>query len=232
MESKRRILIADDDPDIREIARILLESEGYEVIEARDGEEAASCAGPDIDLYILDIMMPGKSGYQACREIRAVSSAPVLFLTARTQDQDKAMGFSVGADDYLAKPFSYTELLNRVKALLRRYFVYGGKSPQEDSEVITIRDLTVDRKRSEACRAGIPLQLTDIEFRILLLMAENRGKVFSAQELYEKIWNEPYFYACNNTVMVHIRNLRRKLEPDADNPQYIKTAWGKGYRVE
>lgn len=232
MPEKRRILIADDDADIREVARILLEGEGFEVIEAVNGEEAAEKADPSVDLYILDIMMPGKSGYQVCREIRAVSPAPVLFLTARTQDQDKAMGFSAGADDYLPKPFSYTELLARVKALLRRYFVYGGKQETVPADMLTLRDLEISRTTREVRRGGELLPLTDIEFRMLLMMAEKPGTVFSAQELYEKIWNEPYFYTCNNTVMVHIRNLRCKLEPDPDHPEYIKTSWGKGYSID
>ena len=232
MQEKRRILLADDDADIREIARILLESEGYTVLEAKDGTEAAEKAGPDIDLYILDVMMPGKNGYQVCREIRSVSQAPILFLTARTQDGDKTMGFSAGADDYLAKPFSYTELTARVKALLRRYYVYGGKAEENKEGTIELNGLSVSRTANEVRRGGEELQLTEIEYRILLLMAENRRTVFSAQALYEQIWNEPYLYACNNTVMVHIRNLRRKIEPDPDNPQYIKTVWGKGYRID
>ena len=232
MPDSRRILLADDDPDIREVGRILLESEGYEVITAKDGDEAVRLARPDIDLYILDIMMPGKSGYQACKEIRASSSAPILFLTARTQDSDKAMGFSVGADDYLAKPFSYTELTARVKALLRRYYVYKGKAEEETGKIIVLKDLSIDPLSCEVRRNGELIPLTDIEFRILLTLAGNRRKVFSAEQLYEKIWNEPYFYACNNTVMVHIRNLRRKIEPDPNDPAYIKTVWGKGYRVD
>ena len=232
MAENKKVLLADDDADIREVGRVLLEGEGYEVVEAKDGNEAVSLAAPDIDLYILDIMMPGKSGYQACREIRASSSAPILFLTARSQDSDKAMGFSSGADDYLSKPFSYTELLARVKALLRRYYVYKGKSEESTGGVIQIREMTIDPDSMSVEISGKPVQLTDIEFRLLLTMAQERKKVFSAEELYEKIWNEPYFYACNNTVMVHIRNLRRKIEPDANNPQYVKTVWGKGYRVD
>ena len=232
MAQTKRILLADDDADIREVGRVLLEGEGFEVVEAKDGDEAVRLASPEIDLYILDIMMPGKSGYQACREIRAQSAAPILFLTARSQDSDKAMGFSSGADDYLAKPFSYTELIARVKALLRRYYIYKGKQEEDAGELIKVRDLSIDPRSMAVERGGEQIQLTDIEFRLLLTMAQNRRKVFSAQELYEKIWNEPYFYACNNTVMVHIRNLRRKIEPDADNPQYVKTVWGKGYKVD
>lgn len=232
MADERLIMIADDDPDIREVVRILLESEGFRIVEAVDGDDAVSKIDPAIDLYILDVMMPGKSGYQVCRAIRAASTAPILFLTAKSQDGDKSMGFSSGGDDYLPKPFSYTELTARVKALLRRYYVYRGKESEESKEKIVIRDLVIDRQTCEVRLAGAEVQLTDIEYRMLLLMAENRHKVFSAQNLYESIWNEPYFYSCNNTIMVHIRNLRRKIEPDPDNPQYIKTVWGKGYRID
>lgn len=232
MADERLIMIADDDPDIREVVRILLESEGFRIVEAVDGDDAVSKIDPAIDLYILDVMMPGKSGYQVCRAIRAASTAPILFLTAKSQDGDKSMGFSSGGDDYLPKPFSYTELTARVKALLRRYYVYRGKESEEAKEKIVIRDLVIDRQTCEVRLAGAEVQLTDIEYRMLLLMAENRRKVFSAQNLYESIWNEPYFYSCNNTIMVHIRNLRRKIEPDPDNPQYIKTVWGKGYRID
>lgn len=232
MADERLIMIADDDPDIREVVRILLESEGFRIVEAVDGDDAVSKIDPAIDLYILDVMMPGKSGYQVCRAIRAASTAPILFLTAKSQDGDKSMGFSSGGDDYLPKPFSYTELTARVKALLRRYYVYRGKESEESKEKIVIRDLVIDRQTCEVRLAGAEVQLTDIEYRMLLLMAENRRKVFSAQNLYESIWNEPYFYSCNNTIMVHIRNLRRKIEPDPDNPQYIKTLWGKGYRID
>lgn len=232
MADERLIMIADDDPDIREVVRILLESEGFRIVEAVDGDDAISKINPAIDLYILDVMMPGKSGYQVCRAIRAASTAPILFLTAKSQDGDKSMGFSSGGDDYLPKPFSYTELTARVKALLRRYYVYRGKESEESKEKIVIRDLVIDRQTCEVRLAGAEVQLTDIEYRMLLLMAENRRKVFSAQNLYESIWNEPYFYSCNNTIMVHIRNLRRKIEPDPDNPQYIKTVWGKGYRID
>ena len=232
MANVRTILIADDDSDIREVVRILLESEGFHVVEAKDGNDAVNQISPDIDLYILDVMMPGKSGYQVCREIRTSSSAPVLFLTAKSQDGDKSMGFSSGGDDYLPKPFSYTELTARVKALIRRYYVYGGKEESGQGKKIVIRDLTIDKDACEVKVNGNDVLLTDIEYRMLLLMAENRRKVFSAQNLYESIWNEPYFYSCNNTIMVHIRNLRRKIEPDAEAPVYIKTVWGKGYRID
>lgn len=228
----KNILIADDNEDIREIVRVLLESEGYNVIEAVDGEDAINKVDDEIDLIILDVVMPKKTGFKACIEIREKTSAPILFLTAKSQDSDKYMAFSAGSDDYLSKPFSYTELVSRVKALLRRYYVYKGKEIKDTDNSISINSLIVNTSSNEASVNGKELILTEIEYNILLLMAQNRKKIFSAQNLYESIWREPYFYSCNNTVMVHIRNLRSKLEEDPQNPEYIKTVWGKGYRIE
>lgn len=226
------IMIADDNEEIREIVRILLESEGYKVIEAVDGEDAIAKVDGNVDLIILDIMMPVKSGFKACIEIREKTSAPILFLSAKTQDSDKCMGFSSGCDDYLSKPFSYTELVSRVKALLRRYYVYKGKDESNVIQSINIDGLTINTSSNEVTLDGKEVIITEIEYRILLIMAQHRRKIFSSQNLYESIWKEPYFYSCNNTVMVHIRNLRRKLENDPQNPRYIKTVWGRGYRIE
>ncbi|KZL94006.1 response regulator transcription factor [Clostridium magnum] len=228
----KNILIADDNEEIREIVRVLLESEGYNIIEAVDGEDAVVKVNENIDLIILDIMMPVKSGFKACIEIREKTSAPILLLTAKTQDSDKCMGFSSGCDDYLSKPFSYTELVSRVKALLRRYYVYKGKEKVSPNENINIEELTINTTSNEVLIDNEEVILTETEYEILLLMANHRKKVFSAQNLYESVWKEPYFYSCNNTIMVHIRNLRRKLEKDPQNPRYIKTIWGKGYRIE
>lgn len=232
MDTMKNILIADDNEEIREIVRVLLESEGYTVIEAIDGEDAVIKVDESIDLIILDIMMPRKSGFKACVEIREKTSAPILLLTAKTQDSDKCMGFSVGSDDYLSKPFSYTELVSRVKALLRRYYVYKGKEKIDPTGIININGLTINTTSNEVSIDEEEVTLTEIEYNILLLMAQHRKKIFSAQNLYESVWEEPYFYSCNNTIMVHIRNLRRKLEKDPENPKYIKTVWGKGYRIE
>lgn len=232
MNTMKNILIADDNEEIREIVRVLLESEGYNVIEAADGEDAVIKVDENIDLIILDIMMPIKSGFKACVEIREKTSAPILFLTAKTQDSDKCMGFSSGCDDYLLKPFSYTELVSRVKALLRRYYVYKGKDKVEPTKFINIDELTINIISNEVLIDEKEVILTETEYKILLLMAQNKKKIFSAQNLYESVWKEPYFYSCNNTIMVHIRNLRRKLEKDPQNPKYIKTVWGKGYRIE
>lgn len=232
MNKVRTILIADDNDEIREIVRVLLESEGYNVIESTDGEDAVIKVNEDIDLIILDIMMPRKSGFRACVEIREKTSAPILFLTAKTQDSDKYMAFSAGSDDYLSKPFSYTELVSRVKALLRRYYVYKGKERVATPDTIHINELIINTAVNEVSMREEEIILTEIEYKILLLMAQHPKKIFSAQNLYESIWEEPYFYSCNNTVMVHIRNLRSKLEKDPQNPKYIKTVWGKGYRIE
>ncbi len=229
-----KILFADDDPEIREVIRLLLSSEGYEVIEAADGDEAVNKMEPSIDLVILDVMMPGRSGIAACAEIRRVSTAPILFLTAKSQDSDKAVGFSAGGDDYMAKPFSYAELTARVKAMLRRYRVYRGKGETAAAaDAITLPGgLTIRTDRNEVVLGGAPAALTDLEYRILLLLARNRRQTFSAQQIYERIWQEPYYYSANNTVMVHIRNLRKKLEDDANHPRLIKNIWGKGYCIE
>lgn len=228
----KNILIADDNDEIREIVRILLESEGFTVFEAINGDDAVNKVNETTDLIILDIMMPIKSGFKACVEIREKSSAPILFLTAKSQDSDKCMAFSAGSDDFLSKPFSYTELISRVKALLRRYYIYKGKDSTETSDFIDINGLKINKTYNEVSVYNKEVILTEIEYRILLLMASNKGKIFSAQNLYESVWNEPYFYSNNNTVMVHIRNLRTKLESNPQNPKYIKTVWGKGYRIE
>lgn len=232
MNSMMKILIADDNEEIREIVCVLLESEGYKVIEAINGQDAVNKVDESIDLIILDVMMPVKSGFKACLEIREKTSAPILFLTAKSQDSDKCMGFSVGSDDFLSKPFSYAELVSRVKALLRRYYIYKGKEKNDLTGLIILDGLKINTTSTEVYIDEKEVILTEIEYNILLLMAKNRKKIFSAQNLYESVWKEPYFYSCNNTVMVHIRNLRSKIEPDPQNPKYIKTFWGKGYRIE
>lgn len=230
-----RILVADDNAEIREILRILLSGEGYEVIEAKDGNEVIEKFNNSIDLIILDIMMPNMNGYQTCLKIRESSNVPILFLTAKGLDSDKTLGFSSGGDDYLSKPFSYSELTARVKALLRRYQIYKGKQDQvlpNPEEDLTIDGLTLHYTSQNAEIQGKEIELTDIEFNILNTLMQHPKQIFSAEQLYEKAWNEPYFYSANNTIMVHIRNLRKKIEKDPANPVYIRTIWGKGYRFE
>jgi DNA-binding response OmpR family regulator len=232
MEKTMKILVADDNEEIREFIRVLLEGEGYEIAEAADGEEACQKTDDSIDLIILDVMMPVKNGYKACMEIREKTTAPILFLTAKTQDSDKALGFSLGGDDYLSKPFSYAELVSRIKALLRRYYVYQGKEPKSESKTIQIGDMQICMKANQVFVGDAEIHLTDIEYRLLLLLSQNRGKIFSAQNLYESVWNEPYLFSSSNTVMAHIKNIRRKLGDDTQNPKIIKTVWGRGYRIE
>jgi len=229
---KTKILFADDDPEIREVVRILLESEGFSVTEAVNGREAVEKAVESIDLVILDVMMPGCSGFSACVEIRQKLMVPILFLTAKSQDGDKLLGFSSGGDDYLVKPFSYTELIARVKAMLRRYLVYRNKDNADHEDFIFIKDLCVNKEYNEVLKAGVEILCTDLEYKILLLLAKNKKKIFSARNIYESVWEEPYFYQSSNTVMVHIRNLRKKLEDDPKNPSYITNVWGKGYRID
>lgn len=237
-QNKFHILVVDDNPEIREIIQILLGSEGYQITEAENGSEALEyLAQGSFDLIILDIMMPGLNGYQTCLKIREITNAPILFLSARTKDSDKMLGFSSGGDDYLAKPFSYSELIGRTKALIRRYHIYQGAGNTEapaskTAALIQYHDLEINIDTGEVHRGGRLLELTETEYAMLKLLTTNRRQIFSAERLYENIWNEPYYYGANNTIMVHIRNLRRKIEKDPKNPTLIKTIWGKGYRCD
>lgn len=228
-----KILIVEDDADIREGVRILLEGEGYSVSEAENGRKGLELLEEEPDLVILDVMMLGMSGLKTCEEIRKISYVPVLFLTAKSQESDKLIGLMAGGDDYLAKPFSYSELLGRVKALIRRWKIYRGKEETEQEqmpEYIELAGIRINEGFNEVLVNGENVEFSEIEYNILLLMMKYPGKIFSAQNLYESVWNEPYFYNCNSTVMVHIRRLRVKIEEDPKNPKLILTVWGKGYR--
>ena len=229
-----KILLIEDDEDIREGIRILLESEDYRVAEAGNGRDGLKLLDQDTDLVILDVMLPGKSGLRICEEIRKTSFVPILFLTAKAHESDRLIGLMVGGDDYLSKPFSYAELLGRVKALLRRYRIYHGKEGLEraDARKLELAGIQIEEEFHEVIVRGRQVELSEIEYQILLLMMKYPGKIFSAQNLYESVWQEPYFYSCNSTVMVHIRRLRVKIEKDPQNPELIKTVWGKGYRFE
>lgn len=233
MENK--ILVCDDDASIREVINVLLSSEGYEITEAIDGQDAIDKIIHDTyDLIILDIMMPKMDGYHSCMEIRKLSNAPILFLSAKGQDSDKTLGFSAGGDDYLVKPFSYNELTGRVKALLRRYKVYQGNdnSINNNTDVIVIDDIVIDIKSKLVKRDNKEIILTDIEASLLELFIKNKNTIFSLEDLYQRVWKDKYIYGAGNTVMVHIRNLRKKIEHDSNDPKIIKTVWGKGYRYE
>ncbi|MXP77040.1 response regulator [Lachnospiraceae bacterium WCA-9-b2] len=230
---KEQVLIVEDDADIREGVRILLESENYHVSEAENGRKGLELLNDETDLVILDVMMPGMSGLRTCEEIRKVSNVPVLFLTAKAQESDKLIGLMAGGDDYLPKPFSYAELLGRVKALMRRYKVYMGKNlgnEKEEEPYLEMKGIRIHETFNEVFVNDVEKEMSDIEYHILLLLMQHPGKIFSAQNLYESVWQEPYFYSCNSTIMVHIRKLRVKIEEDPKNPKYIKTIWGKGYK--
>lgn len=226
------ILIVDDNPEIREVLHILLSGD-YRTAEAQDGHEALEkLRKEEYDLIILDVMMPDMNGYQTCMEIRRLTNAPILFLSARTQDGDKTLGFASGGDDYLEKPFSYSELIARVKALLRRYQVYRGKEKAQNCAAYRRYNIEIREEDRKIYVDGKPVELTETEYELLVLMMKNEKQIFSAQHLYEAVWKEPYYYGANNTVMVHIRNLRKKIEEDPQNPKRIRTIWGKGYRFD
>lgn len=232
--SEANILVVEDDEDIREGVRILLESEGYDVVEAEDGFTALKLLSEETDLVILDVMMPGISGIKACEEMRKRSYVPILFLTAKSQESDKLIGLMAGGDDYLPKPFSYAELLGRVKALLRRYQIYRGKESgeQQNDQALELGGIKIYQNFNEVYVDEKEVELSNIEYNILLLMMRNPQRIFSAQSIYETIWNEPYFYNCSSTVMVHISKLRAKIEKDDQKPRRIITVWGKGYRFD
>lgn len=230
---RKKILIIEDEPEIREGIRLLLSSEEYEFLAAGDGPEGLRQLAEDLDLVILDIMMPGMNGLAVCREIRKRSTVPILFLTAKALEEDKLLGLQAGADDYLTKPFSYLELSARVRSLLRRYCVYRGRETAGTApaaECIELGGFRVSAARNEVLLNGREINLTDTEYRILLLLMKRPNRSQSTKALYEEIWNEPFFYGAGSTVMVHVRNLRAKVEPDPKNPVYIITVWGKGYQ--
>lgn len=225
------ILIIEDDSDIRESVRILLEGEGFHVTEAQNGIEGIRQVTKLTHLIILDIMMPGISGIKTCEEIRKFSYVPILFLTAKSRESDKLLGFMAGGDDYLVKPFSYAELSARVKALLRRHHIYDKEKDFTNNEQkwIESTQIRINTKKNVVIVREDEILLTEIEYEILLLMMKYPNKIFSVQNLYESIWNEPFYNNSANTVMVHIRKLRKKVEKNPQTPKIIQTVWGKGY---
>ena len=232
----KKVLVAEDEESIREFIVINLTRSGYNVEQAENGAVALEKFSQDetgFDVAILDIMMPGISGIKTCEEIRKISHVPVLFLTAKSQESDKLLGLMAGGDDYLVKPFSYAELLARVKALLRRYHVYSQTLQGEKTKEhwIEYGKVKVNTQCNEVFRNEKEISLREMEYRILLLMMENPKKVFSVKNLYESLWEEPFLYSSGNTVMVHIRRLRMKIEDDPQKPKMIQTVWGKGYRL-
>lgn len=232
---QRKILIVDDDPNIREVLTVLLGSEGYIVEEAEDGDGAVRKVRTedDINLIILDIMMPGISGIEACQKIREYSRVPILFLTAKSQDSDKMEAYTGGGDDYLVKPFSQAELLLKINSLLRRYMEYSENIKNKvPGDCKLTEGVVVNLRSRKVIKHGEEINLTDKEFDILEYFIENRGEVVENKNLYEGVWGEKYLPSAGNTIMVHVLNLRRKVEDDVNKPTIIKTVWGKGYRID
>ena len=230
------ILVCDDEKEITDAIEIYLTQEGYEVRKAYNAPEAlAILEKEEIHLLIIDIMMPGMDGLSAVLKIRKnmKSSIPIIILSAKGQDTDKIMGLNYGADDYITKPFSPLELVARVKSQLRRYTSLGTMTESDESSQNTYHSggLVINDDRKEVTVDGNSVRLTRIEYNILLLLLRNKGKVFSIDQIYEKIWNEEAFCA-DNTVTVHIRHIREKIEIDPKNPRYLKVMWGIGYKVE
>ena len=222
------VLIVDDEEDIRELVGIYLKNEGYNICKAVNGQEALQCLSDmQIDLAILDVMMADMDGIALCMEIRKKSNIPIIMLSAKDQDMDKVIGLSAGADDYLAKPFNPVELVARVKAQLRRFNDFNERKP---SSILEYMELSMNLETHRVFLNLKEVQLTPKEFAILELLWKNKGNVFSTEHIYDSLWSEEEAYDISNVVMVHIRNLRSKIEPDIKNPQYIKTVWGVGYK--
>ncbi|MGE8006804.1 response regulator transcription factor [Lysinibacillus sp. NPDC093216] len=229
--SKETILIVDDEKEIRNLIAIYLKNEGYEVLEASDGEEGLSLLKKHkVHLIVLDIMMPNVDGIEMCMKVREIAEMPIIMLSAKSQDMDKIVGITLGADDYVTKPFNPLELIARIKSQLRRY-IKMNRSDMIDENEIEIGDMRISTDTHEVIVNNEKVKLTSREFSILELLARNQGIVMSAEQIYEKVWKEEALQS-ENTVMVHIRKIRERIETNPRNPQYIKTVWGVGYKIE
>ncbi|WP_294352960.1 response regulator transcription factor [uncultured Clostridium sp.] len=226
---KGKILICDDEADILEVLELYLEKEGYEVIKAMDGEEALQKANNNIDLVILDIMMPKIDGYKVVKEIRKLYTMPIIMISAKTQDIDKILGLDLGCDDYITKPFNPLEVMARVNAQIRR--THNLISAEKKVSTITIGDVTLDTYNVQVIVRHKEIELTSIEYGILKLLMENAGRILTKNQIFEAVWNEQ-FLGGDNTIMVHISRLRDKIEVDSRNPVYLKTVRGLGYKFE
>ena len=225
-----KILVVDDDHEIADAIEIYLKSEGYEIFKAYNGLEALEILNQQkIHCILMDVMMPKMDGIQAIMHIRETSNIPIIILSAKSEDMDKVLGLNIGADDYITKPFNPLEMIARVKSQLRRYMRYN--SQKRDDNIIDFQGLILNCSTHECTLYVEKLNLTPTEFSILQMLCENRGKVISSQDLFESIWKEKYFES-NNTVMVHILNLRKKLESNPAQPALIRTIWGKGYQID
>lgn len=229
-----KILVVDDEPEIADLVEVCLKNEGYEIWKCYSAEDALACIEKkEFDLGILDIMLPHISGFELCRRIRQYYTYPVIMLTAKDEEGDKIMGLTLGADDYITKPFRPLEMVARVKAQLRRYKRYNPDHREKDAQKMMVHGGIVMNISTHECLLDEkPLVLTPTEFAILRILLENKGSVVSAEELFHQIWQDEYYHKSNNTITVHIRHLREKLCDSADAPKYIKTVWGVGYKIE
>ena len=225
------ILVLDDEKEIADLVEVYLQNENYHIYKFYKSEEAITCIDTKkIDVAILDVMIEGKDGFEICRYIRKKGlNFPVIMLTAKIEDNDKIKGLTLGADDYITKPFNPLELVARVKSALRRYTLYNGENTSNN--IIEMNGLVIDKDKHKCLLYEKEIDLTPMEFEILLYLAENRGKVIPSEELFEKVWKEKYLDS-NNTVLVHIRRIREKLNEDTKHPKFIKTVWGVGYKIE
>lgn len=228
----KRILIVDDEPEILELLALYLRNEGFSCFLFPNGKDALdSLQGNTYDLAILDLMLPDMGGFTICSKIREHYKFPIIMLTARNEDMDKITGLTLGADDYVTKPFNPLELVARVKSQLRRYTQLGSTADYMSQAVYEVGGLAVNDDRKEVTVDGEPVKLTPIEYNILLLLMKNQGKVFSIDQIYENIWNEDAI-GVDNTVAVHIRHIREKIEINPKEPRYLKVVWGVGYKIE
>ena len=225
------VLVVDDEKEIADLVEVYLKNENYNVYKCYTSEKAIKYIDSiKIDVAILDIMIQGKNGFEICKYIREKGlKFPVIMLTAKIEDNDKIKGLTLGADDYITKPFNPLELVARVKSALRRYTIYNNE--KEAKNIIEINGLIIDKEKHKCLLYDKEIDLTPMEFDILLYLATNRGRVISSEELFENVWKEKYFDS-NNTVMVHIRRIREKLNENTKNPKFIKTVWGVGYKIE
>lgn len=231
MDQQACILVVDDDADIVNAVRLYLEKEGFCVYGASDGFEALDVLEQrTVHLILMDVMMPRMDGFSAILRIRQKRNLPILVMSAKTEDSDKVLGLSIGADDYISKPFSPTELVARVKSHLRRYLTLGGA--QSGGPLVRVGRLEYDFESHQLTADGEPVRLTPTETRIMELFFRSPGRVFSAEEIYAGAWGEGNVYAPENTVMVHIRRIREKIELNPKEPEYVKVVWGLGYKLE
>ena len=227
------ILVCDDDKEIVDAIDIYLTGEGFRILKAYDGYDALKILETEhADLMIIDVMMPGLDGIRTTLKVRETSSIPIIILSAKSEDSDKILGLNIGADDYLSKPFNPLELVARVKSQLRRYTQLGDVHAQERAGVLVNGRLTYDPESRQLTADGEPVRLTATETKIVELLMRNPGRVFPAEEIYRRVWGEETAYACENTVMVHIRRIREKVELNPKEPDYIKVVWGIGYKME